>query len=463
MNSPLVSVVIPSYNQAEFLAETIQSVLNQTYQNFEILVVNDASPDHTDEVVKQFRDPRIQYIVHEKNMRLPATRNTGMRASRGEIIALLDADDLFHPEKLQCHVDFLRERPDVGVSYNARFELNHSAKNVRELWRPPLFVGLVDLMLGFPFAPSDTVVRRDWAVKVGFFNPDMGTAEDTDFPCRLALAGCKFAGIDRALNYRRHHSGRGRKNLEGRLNDVERALQAVLADPRCSAEAREIGTRAIKHHMMVIISLALMQEETSIAHKYLPELAKLDPLAFQGNPCELVDFLLSELITDDGIDHELALKKMFAQIPQEFAFLSSQGDWAVKRGNLWKAIRATIWDRLDDARKYFRRAQELRSEADESLMRLTTYHLLGYEHEFGSEAVCRVLGNLQPFLNQVARRSGNKLMGSYLVNRAFENYRSGSYKQVPGKVLQAWKSDPSFLTNRGVLSILLRSLVRAAL
>ncbi len=167
MASPLVSVVIPSYNQAEFLPATIRSVLDQTYQNFEIVVVNDASPDDTDEVMKQFNDPRIKYIVHEKNQRLPATRNSGMRASQGEIIALLDADDLFHPKKLEEHVKFLSMHPEIGVSYNARYELNHSAETIRELWRPPLTVSLVDLMSGFPFSPSDTVLggngRSTWA------------------------------------------------------------------------------------------------------------------------------------------------------------------------------------------------------------------------------------------------------------------------------------------------------------
>jgi hypothetical protein len=462
MNFPLVSVVIPSYNQAESLADAVQSVLHQTYQNFEIIVVNDASPDDTDEVMKQFNDPRIQYIVHERNLRLAAARNTGMRASGGEIIALLDADDLFHAEKLQAHVDFLHAHPEVGVSYNSRFELNHSSRTIRELWRPPMSVGLVDLMLGFPFSPSDTVVRREWAFRVGLFNPEMGTAEDTDFPCRLALAGCKFAGIDRALNYRSYHAGRGRKNLEGRLHDVERVLAAVLADPRCPAEARAIGQTAIKHHMMVIVSLALMQNETEVAHRYIAELAKLAPSVFEGQPCELVDFLLSELITDDSIDHESKLQQMFYQFPPGFAALSQQYDWAAKRGYLWKGIRAVIWDRLDAARAYFARAAELQAAADESLLQLTTHHLLGYENEFGSERVLEVLSNLQPYLNQVAKRGGDKLKGSYLVNRAFESYRSGGYKQVPGRVLQAWRSDPSYLTNRGVLSIFLRSLVKAA-
>jgi len=318
----------------------------------------------------------------------------------------------------------------------------------------------MDLVLGFPFSPSDTVIRREWAFKVGLFNPEMGSAEDTDFPSRLALAGCQFAGIDRVLNYRRYHAGRGRKNLEGRLGDVERALAAVLVDPRCTADVRAMGSKAIKHHMMVIVSLALMQNETTTAQKYLRKLVELDPAVVEGNPCELVEFLLSELITDDSADHEAMLKNMFAQLPQDFAYLSAQYGWAVQRGLLWKGIRAVIWDRVEQGRAYFKRAAELGATVDEALMQHTTYHLLGFEHERGSDATLKVLLNLRPILNQLTNRGGDKLEGSYLVNRAFESYRVGEYKQVPGKVLRAWTRDFAYLLNRGVLSIFVRSLVK---
>ena len=458
MATPLVSVIIPAYNQAEFLAETIQSVLNQTYQNFEIIVVNDASPDNTDEVMMRFIDSRIHYIVHEKNLRLPAARNTGMQAAKGEIFALLDADDLFHPEKLAAHVQFLTAHPEVGVSYNARYDLNHSASTIRELWRPPLKVGLIDLMQGFPFSPSDTVLRRDWAFKAGLFNPEMGSAEDTDFPCRLALAGCQFAGIDRALNYRRYHSGRGRKNLEGRLHDVERALAGVLNDPRCPAEARELGYKAIKHHMMVIISLALMQRENEVAQKYLRRLVGLTPAVIHDNPSELVEFLLSELIIDDNLDHENILKDMFAVLNADLPQLAGQYQWAVQRGYMWRAIRAVIWDRIADGRHYFRQAVRAGAQIDEPLMQWTTYHLLGFEHERGYVEVFKVLTSLRPLLNQVAGGAGNRLEASYLVNRAFEDFHAGNYRQVPGKVVRAWRRDLSYLFNRGVLSVFIRSL-----
>lgn len=459
MGSTLVSVVIPAYNQAEFVAEAIQSVLDQTYQNFEVIVVNDASPDHTSDVVKRFDDPRVRLIEHDENQRLPATRNTGMRAATGEILAFLDADDFFHPEKLQMHVDFLSQHPNIGVTYNARFELNHSSQTVRELWRPPHTVGLVDLILGFPFAPSDMVIRQEWICQVGLFDPGMGSAEDTDFPCRLALAGCQFAGIDRALNYRRYHSGRGRKNLPGRLNDVVRTHEAIFSDPRCPKDVLAIRDMAIKHHLMVIVSLALIQEETQLAQKYALELVQLDPSVLAGTPCELVDFLLNESIADESPNHELLLRKIFAQLPSEITRLSAQYDWAVARGYLWKGIRAIMWDRPEDGRAHFARAVEWHAEIDEHLMQLITHHLLGFENEFGPEATETVLRKLIPYLKQVGNgRSARRLAGSYSVNRAFQDYRAGEYAQVPRKVMRAVANDPAYLANRGVMAILLRSI-----
>jgi glycosyltransferase involved in cell wall biosynthesis len=463
MESALVSVVIPAYKQAEFVGEAIQSVLDQRYSNLEAIVVNDASPDHTSEVVRKFWDPRLKYIIHETNQGLPAARNTGMRASRGEIIAFLDADDFFHADKLQTHVQFLQEHCDVGVSYNARFELNHSSTRIRELWRPPLTVGLLDLVRGFPFAPSDMVLRRDWAFKAGLFDLSKGSAEDTDFPCRLALAGCRFAGVGRALNYRRYHSGRGRKNLPGRLEDVARALEAVFADPRCPAEVLAIRERAIKHHLMVIVSLALIQEETTLAQRFARDLIRLDSSVLEGRPCELVDFLMMESIADESLNHERLLQRIFAQLPSELRWLSSQYDWAVARGYFLKGIRAIMWDRPKDGSAHLARAAELRAQVDASFIQLLTYHLLNYENEFGSEATQVVLQKLVSYLKKVGDLGARQLQGSYAINRAFQDYRAAEYAKVPAKVLMAVASNVAYVKNRGIIAILLRSLARIVL
>ena len=157
-----VSVLIPAYNQAKYLGKAIQSVLDQTFTNFELIIVNDGSSDGTDDIVKSFVDPRIKYIVHDQNKGLAATRNTGIRASSGEFVAFLDLDDFFHPEKLKIYMDYVAEHSDVSALYNSRFELNHSQTTIRELWRPPESISLADLVLGFPFAPSDLLLKRDW-------------------------------------------------------------------------------------------------------------------------------------------------------------------------------------------------------------------------------------------------------------------------------------------------------------
>ena len=366
MRKPKVSVVIPAYNQASFLSEAIQSVLDQTYTNFELIVVNDASLDNTTEIVKNFYDPRVKLIAHDKNKGLPAARNTGMRAASGDLIALLDSDDLFLPEKLQSHVNFLSRYSDIGVSYNGRFELDYSASTIRGIWRPPLTVGLTDIAIGFPFSPSDMVLRKEWAFNVNMFDETyVCGGEDTDFPCRLALAGCKFASVDQVLNKRRYHSGRGKKNLLCRLKDVERALTAIFNDPRCPTELKAIQDKAFDHHIMVLTFLAFVQQETGLGHKLIHKLIDTEPSLFVGIPSQLVIFLTVESSNDENMNHEEVLTLIFSQLPPVFSRPVEQYNWAVGRGYLLKGVRNIIWGRQEKGEMYLNQAIESGSKPDE--------------------------------------------------------------------------------------------------
>ncbi len=106
----LVSIIMPSWNTERFIAESIQCVIDQTYQNWELLIVDDCSTDNTDEVVKPFlSDPRIKYLHNEKNSGAALTRNKAMREAQGEWIAFLDSDDLWMPEKLEKQIEFMRQ------------------------------------------------------------------------------------------------------------------------------------------------------------------------------------------------------------------------------------------------------------------------------------------------------------------------------------------------------------------
>lgn len=170
---PAVSVIIPAYNSARYLAATLRSVLEQTFTEFEVIVVDDGSADDSVAVVRQCDDRRVRLIEHGRNLGVQQARNTGIRAARGEVLAFLDSDDLFHQDKLQAHMSLRGARPDVGFTYNARFALHYSSEKIRGLWRPPAALALSDVLLGFPMAPSDMVVTKRWASEVGLWDEEL--------------------------------------------------------------------------------------------------------------------------------------------------------------------------------------------------------------------------------------------------------------------------------------------------
>lgn len=125
--SELVSIIMPSYNTAKFISETIESVLAQTYTNWELIIVDDCSTDNTDEVVKSFlSDNRIKYIKNEKNSGAAVSRNRALREAKGKWIAFLDSDDLWMPDKLQKQIAFMKEN-DYHFSYTNYVEINEAS------------------------------------------------------------------------------------------------------------------------------------------------------------------------------------------------------------------------------------------------------------------------------------------------------------------------------------------------
>ena len=109
MSKDLVSIITPTYNCAKFIGATIESVLNQTYQNFEMIIVDDASKDNTEEVVKSFKDKRIKYIRLSKNSGPAVARNRAMEEAKGKYMAFLDSDDLWKREKLENQINFIKK------------------------------------------------------------------------------------------------------------------------------------------------------------------------------------------------------------------------------------------------------------------------------------------------------------------------------------------------------------------
>ena len=241
MTPPLVSVVIPAYNQAHFLAAAIQSVLGQSYPRLELIVVNDASPDDTASVARAFSDPRVGLIEHDPESGPAGGAEHGHPCRFRRRHRVARCGRLLSPGQAALHIEFLEHHPDVDVTYNARFNLHHSSLAVRCL-APPLEVGLAEFVLGWPFAPSDMVVRREPLFRVGLFDERLFSGgEDVD-SVPPGVRRVPVASVNRALNYRRSLPPPEAESPRA-VAGLPRRLETALGDPRCPAAVRALRRR----------------------------------------------------------------------------------------------------------------------------------------------------------------------------------------------------------------------------
>lgn len=216
---PLVSIVMPVYNTERYLPEAVRSVLAQTFQNWELLVLSDESPGDARSVMAGFDDPRIRFLEH-KNGGPAFTRNRGMRESRGEFIAFLDSDDVWLPEKLDKQLALFQQNPDAGVVYSQRETIDEQGR-ILEGYKPTLYAGkILDRLYVDNFVcMSSAVMRREVMDKVGLIDERLRMSEDFDYWLRVACF-FQFAYVDEPLVKYRLHSSQVSTRTDYRIKTV---------------------------------------------------------------------------------------------------------------------------------------------------------------------------------------------------------------------------------------------------
>jgi glycosyltransferase involved in cell wall biosynthesis len=209
-STPLVSIIIPTYNHAQFLHEALQSVCNQTFVDWEVLVINNYSEDDTIEIVKAFDDSRIHLENFRNNGVIAASRNHGIGMARGKYLAFLDSDDTWFPEKLSTCIVRLENGCGL-VCHGLRWFGNRSERNQHY---GPENRSTYDALLykGNCIATSATIVRRELVEAVGGFSESLEivTAEDYHLWLKLAQAGIEMTFVDQVLgSYRFHDANTG--------------------------------------------------------------------------------------------------------------------------------------------------------------------------------------------------------------------------------------------------------------
>ena len=237
-----VSVVIPTYNRPQLVGNAIQSVLDQTFDDFEIIVVDDGIERRAKDVVSRFNDDRIRYIEHQVNMGCSAAKNTGARESKGKYIAFLDDDDTWEPTKLEEQVEAMEAAPEAGFSFTAANEtfndrtyIHNTESGVNDYYE--LALRHFSAMIG-----SSLMYKKEVFGRVGYLDETLPTHTDVDFLIRVTKeykgVGINKPLVNRIVEGEHEHMG---TSIQRRIQGREMILK------RYQNEFKEHGAFLAKH------------------------------------------------------------------------------------------------------------------------------------------------------------------------------------------------------------------------
>lgn len=306
-NTPLVSILIPAFNAGNFIQETLESVLAQTYPNIEIIVVDDGSTDDTQQKILAFGE-RIIYI-YQQNGGIASARNRGMALTRGQLVALLDADDICHPNRIAIQVDYLQKNPDIIIcstdfsAFNSDGHVSDShisnyygiirstAEGIEQLYEEKRFLDTgqnpwtindsceVKIHHGYIYKkivwgnfihPPTIMLRRSVAERVGFFDEKLFFACDYDWLIRVSRLG-KIGYIERPLLKYRLHLGQSssHRNIEPAILETIAVMNKIRCDDEKFYQANWQRFQKRLGHLYLELAHSLVERKRLSALGYL--------------------------------------------------------------------------------------------------------------------------------------------------------------------------------------------------
>lgn len=350
-----ISVIIPAYNQAAYLAEAIRSVIDQTFTDWELFVVDDGSTDNTAQILAGFQDPRI-HVVRQANRGVSAARNTGIYYSSAPLITFLDADDLFMLDKMAVLYEYLKNHPNIGLVVGGMQSLDSSGRLFEEKIVSQTCLGFPGLLFGNDIPLGGVMLRRDWLNPVGGFDESMHTCEDWDLWLRLAVAGCQLSQVEKVVVAYRIHSGQVTRNAAKMRIDSLRMWDKFFAIPGLPADLLAYRDYTVASALVRTAARAFRSGEFEMGNSDLVNAIKMDPGLSSSGYKRLVDLLKGWAVDPQTQDSEayilnvsrhvsLKLPGLRRQLRKAIAamllgplFDTSPNVWRIQRKSLIKAI-----------------------------------------------------------------------------------------------------------------------------
>ncbi|MCB2227419.1 MAG: glycosyltransferase family 2 protein [Desulfarculaceae bacterium] len=246
MPSPLVSVIMPVYNQEPYLREAVDSVLAQTWRDFELLVVNDGSSDRSREIVLSYRDPRVRLIDNPRNLGLASARNAGLRQARGSYIAMADGDDISLPQRLAKQVAFLEQHPDLDACSVGMAFFGEPTPSTGWVVANDPEQAKVNLLFFCPLPHTPIMYSRSLQREAGlYYDPTYDFAEDYEFLYRFCQVGRVGSLTEVLYLYRQHPRQISVANRDAQGRDSDRIRAMILRDLGLSPTPAELKLHSL--------------------------------------------------------------------------------------------------------------------------------------------------------------------------------------------------------------------------
>lgn len=278
---PTFSVIIPTYNRASFIEATLGSVLSQTYPHYEVIVVDDASSDNTDEVIEPYiKAGKVRYFKNEQNRERAHSRNVGLEAATGDFATLLDSDDFMYPSNLADAAAYARANPEIKCFHNLYEFVDANRKFLRQFPLAPLKNQIKAIAMGNFMACVGDFMHRDIykSYKFDTFLPLSGS-EDWDFWLRV-LADHKVGRIEKVNNGVLQHDGRSvnNQNIDTMRIGLEYVCDKIARDPHLAEVYRPYLTRIRSNSYLYLAILANGSGLFDVARHNLRTALSQDPV-----------------------------------------------------------------------------------------------------------------------------------------------------------------------------------------
>lgn len=306
MKKPLVSVVIPTYNDQEYVEDAIKSVLSQTYGNIEILVVDDGSTDNTKDKLNPYINSHDIEYIYQANKGLSGARNTGVMSASGEYIAFLDADDLFKSDKIEKQLKYLMGHPDCDYCYCDVYLFRDGQPNKLFRYDYKYYSGnIFKYLLRQNFINPSTLFfqKKNIIDNFGLFDESFRRVEDLEYTLRVSLIGARFCFLDEPLFLSRVRRGGNLQSSQVLMQEYTLKILKDVEKKLTPSDKENYGLEGIINSRKVKLALAYLangdsrlgrEEILNVNHIYI---SKVFVLLLSIMPTSLINFIVNRLTT----------------------------------------------------------------------------------------------------------------------------------------------------------------------